>query len=70
MVRLRRGKRRMVRLHLDGADESVEGILDGIVDGHYLLLAPRLLETADRSRELSGSVMVPMSRVLFLQVNP
>ena len=66
-----RGKR-MVRLHLidppDGQLPSVEGILVGRWSGHYVLLAPRLLETSEESASLDGHLEVPSERVAFVQV--
>lgn len=63
-----RRRRRLVRLHLDGDKPSVEGVLVGVVDGHYELAAAKLLERADRTLELRGTTLVPRERVLYVQV--
>ena len=62
-----RGKRR-VRLHLDGTDASIDGVLLGCWGGHYVLTLPRVVEAEDRSVPLEGMVEVPRERVLFVQV--
>lgn len=62
-----RGKRR-VRLHLQANDPSVEGILQGRWGGHYVLLAPKLLEAPGRTLSMEGHLEVPASRVVFVQV--
>ena len=62
-----RGKRR-VRLHMvDRAAKSVEGILQGRWGGHYVLLAPQIVD-GDRTYSLTGHLEVPAERVLFVQV--
>ena len=62
-----RGKR-LVRLHLDKDQPSVEGLLAGRWGGHYVLLRPSVYETSDRSHSLTGHLEVPAERVLFVQV--
>jgi hypothetical protein len=62
-----RGKR-LVRLHLDNDQPSVEGILAGRWSGHYVLLAASVYEGSDRSVSLTGHLEVPAERVLFVQV--
>lgn len=64
----RRGRR--VRVHLDGTQVSVEGVMVGRrpVAGHYMVLTPRALEDEGRSASISGHIEVPASRVLFVQV--
>ena len=59
--------RRRVRLHLKDGSPSIEGVLFGTVDGHYLLKAARLLKSADETISLQGDVEVPRQNVLFLQ---
>lgn len=69
-------RRRRARLHLlDGQGqpgETIEGILEGRRPraGHYLLLAPKLLEAEDRTVSIDGHLEVPAARVLFVQVLP
>lgn len=60
-------KKRRVRLHLKNDAPSIEGILVGTVDGHYLLKIPRVLKAAGDTITLDGDVEVPRSNVLFLQ---
>ena len=60
-----RGKR-MVRLHLDNTQPSVEGILAGRWSGHYVVLAANLL--ADGEVPVAGHIEVPAERVLLVQV--
>lgn len=61
-------RKRMVRVHFLGRDESVEGILVGRGAGHYRLAKAALLSAPGETRPLDGEVWVPASRVLFLQV--
>lgn len=62
-----RGKR-LVRLHLAENQPSVEGILAGRWGGHYVVLAPKLLNDAQQTFSLDGHLEVPAERVLFVQV--
>lgn len=63
---LRRNRR--VRLHLLADAPSVEGVLTGRWGGHYILLAPTVLQSADETFALDGHLEVPTERVLFVQV--
>lgn len=60
-------RRRLVRLHLVDPHPTVEGILDGTIDGHYRLLNASLLEATDRTHALEGEVWVPRERVVLVQ---
>lgn len=60
-----RGKRR-VRVHIDDGP-SVEGILAGCWGGHYILLAPTVLEAEDRTVGVEGHLEIPSWRVIFIQ---
>lgn len=62
-----RRRKRLLRLHLEGRDESIEGIFLGYEAGHYRLANAKLLETAERSIGL-GELWVPRERVLHCQV--
>lgn len=62
-----RGKR-LVRLHLADNQPSVEGILAGRWGGHYVVLAPKILDAAQRTFSLDGHLEVPAERVLYVQV--
>lgn len=62
-----RGKR-LARLHLADNQPSVEGILAGRWGGHYVVLAPKLLDKLDRTFSLEGHLEVPAERVLYVQV--
>jgi len=67
-VRLvRRARNRKVRLHLkDGP--SIDGVLAGRCDGHYILWAPQVIEGSEATVSVSGHVEVPEANVLFLQI--
>jgi len=57
-----------VRLHLKNNAPSIDGLLIGTVDGHYLLKVARLVKAGDDpDLQLDGDVEVPRSNVLFLQ---
>ena len=59
---------RKVRLHLVSG-ETVEGLMTRrLIAGHYLLHAPRFIESEDRSFSLDGDVEVHRSSVKFVQV--
>lgn len=64
-------RRRLVRLHLEGDNPSLEGVLVGWPKwhaGHYVLRLPQLIEATDRTVSLDGrSVRVPRERVVFCQ---
>jgi len=62
-----RRRKRLLRLHLEGREESVEGILLGFEAGHYRLANARLLETAERSIGI-GETWVPRDKVVYAQV--
>lgn len=61
-------RKRLVRLHLASDERSIEGILVGQDVGHYRLANAKMLESADRTLELSGEVWVQRERVLLVQV--
>jgi hypothetical protein len=44
-----------------------EGVLDGKVGDHYLLLTPKLLQDGGQSYSLDNAVEVPCSRVWFME---
>jgi hypothetical protein len=58
----------MARLHLTDDKPSIEGILAGRWNGHYVVLRPSIYEAADRSISLTGHVEVPAENVLMVQV--
>lgn len=60
--------RRLARLHLADNAPSVEGILVGRWEGHYVLLTPKLLESQGRTYSLDGHLEVPAEKVLYVQV--
>lgn len=60
-------KRRLLRLHLDGGQPSIEGIFRGFEAGHYRLANAKLLRTTEQSLPL-GETWVPRERVLHAQV--
>lgn len=64
---LGRGRRR-VKLHLTGDGGTLEGILDGRVDGWFVVLAPKL-HTAPGAppMELANTIEVDPRRVMFVE---
>jgi hypothetical protein len=66
-VRVRR--RRLVRAHLVGMTESVEGILTGRTRDFYILAAAKVVNETGDTHTLTGSgeSLIPRDRVLFLQ---
>ena len=60
-------RRRRVRLHLKDGAPSLDGLLTGSVDGHYLLKVARLVRAADETISLDGEIEVPRRNVLFIQ---
>jgi hypothetical protein len=62
-------KKRRVRIHFNpGADQvDFEGILAGRIDGHYLLLTPKLLQEGGQGYTLDNAIEIPCERVLFLE---
>lgn len=64
------GRKRLVRLHLEGAAPSLEGLLVGTVNGHYHMKTPKMLEAVGHTAALEGELLVPRERVLFIQTMP
>lgn len=66
-----RFRKRRVRVHFNlvpGIDvPDFEGVLAGRVNGHYLLLTPKLLQGTDASFSLDQAVEIPESRVWFME---
>lgn len=66
-------RRRLVRLHLEGENPSLEGLLvspafAGWLDHHYVLELATMHVSGDESYELSGRrCRVPRERVVFVQ---
>lgn len=63
-----RRQKRMVRVHLTQGEPSVEGVWMGRIGKHYRLEAARVIEAEDRSYEITGSALIPVERVAFVQV--
>lgn len=61
-------RKRLVRLHFDGKDASLEGVLLAVQSGHYRLANASHLESEGRTHALDGEAWVPRERVLYLQV--
>lgn len=59
-------RKRRTRVHFKNADPSIEGILIGVVAGHYELQGARLV-ASEQVHDLPGSTLVPKENVLFLQ---
>jgi hypothetical protein len=62
-----RKQRRKVSVHLDD-NTTLEGFWCGTEDGHYVLEPAQLVESAERSHDLQGIVMIPRANVRFVQV--
>lgn len=60
----------MVRVHLTQGEPSIEGVWMGRVGKHYRVEAARVIEAEDRSFEITGSALIPVERVAFVQVLP
>lgn len=63
---MRRNKQ-LVRIHFDGNDLSIEGILMQTTDRHYILANAHHIASADTSFPLDGHAWIPRERVLYLQ---
>jgi hypothetical protein len=61
--------RGLVRLHQPKGQPSVEGLLLGIVEGHYRLVNAKLLVDTNREHDVAvdGEMFVPRERVLHVQ---
>jgi hypothetical protein len=61
--------RGLVRLHLKKDDRSFEGLLLGIVEGHYRLANARLMVDTNREhdKKVDGEAFVPVGDVHFVQ---
>jgi len=65
-------RKRRVRLHLapiPGIDAELdfEGVLTGIVDGHYQIRSAKLIQGSEQSFQLDNVVEIPTSRVWWLE---
>ena len=60
-------RRRRVRLHLQDGQTTLDGVIVGSVDGHYLLKVAKLVKDADQTIDLGGEVEVPKRNVSFIQ---
>lgn len=57
-----------MRLHLEGQEFSIEGILLEVSVNHYRLANASHLESEDRTHALDGETWVPRANVIYLQV--
>jgi hypothetical protein len=61
-------RKRLVRLHLEADQPTVEGVLTGMWANHYVLKLGRVFESPEASHSLEGpSVRVPRERVVLVQ---
>lgn len=68
-MKIWKSRRKLVRLHMDGARPSLEGILIGFWADHYLLSQPQIIATSSESYALDGpEVRVPKTNVVFVEV--
>lgn len=58
----------LVRLHIDGREESFEGVMVGQPNGRYRLKNAHYVAAEGVSTPLEGEALVPAERVLFVQV--
>lgn len=65
-----RRKKRLVRVHLTQGEPSIEGVWIGRVGKHYRVEAAKVIEAEDRSFEITGTALIPVERVAFVQVLP
>lgn len=61
-------RQQMVRLHLEGNNPSIEGMLFEKPGDFYRLLKPELISAENSNVSMDGEVWVPRDRVLFCQV--
>lgn len=63
--------KRRVRVHLvpvpNADDLDFEGVLVGKVDGHYLLQAAKIRQSAEQSISLENVIEIPCVRVWWLE---
>lgn len=61
--------RGVVRLHLVGDVRSVEGLLTGVVEGHYRLVMSRLLNDANAEHDtpIDGESFWPTAKIFYVQ---
>ena len=66
-------RKRYVRLHIEGMDQSVEGIFVGFWAGHYVLRETKVVSAVGGQRQAAStsldgpSARFPKARVLFMQ---
>ena len=60
-------RRRRVRLHLKDGQTTLDGIIVGSVDKHYLVKVARLVQGENDTVSLDGDVEIPRSNVSFIQ---
>lgn len=58
----------MVRLHCVDPYPSVDGVLVGMVAGHYRLLKPEVKVADQQTEQLAGELWVQKERVVYVQV--
>lgn len=61
-------KPKQVRIHIQGQDQSLDGILTHRPNHFYRLAQPELVFGENMNHALDGEAWVPSDRVLFLQV--
>lgn len=61
--------RGVVRLHLVGDQRSVEGLLVGVVEGHYKLVMSRMLNDSNPEHDtpIDGESFWPAAKVFYVQ---
>jgi hypothetical protein len=61
--------RGLVRLHQQKGQPSIDGLLLGIVEGHYRLINARILRDTNREHDVpvDGEMFVPVTRVVYVQ---
>lgn len=61
-------KTKTVRIHLEGQDHSLDGILYQRPNHYYRLANPQIVVTENINQPLDGEAWIPAGRVLFFQV--
>lgn len=59
----------LVRLHQQKDQPSIDGLLLGIVEGHYRLINARVLRDTNREHDVpvDGEMFVPREQVVYVQ---
>lgn len=59
--------KKTVRVHLKGAEPSIEGILVSSAGRHVKLVGARVIQAADSSYAVEGTAIIPREAIAFWQ---